>query len=110
MNWKKVDESKLKKLVDYGPGKGYESYHCGRLTVLKSIDAGRIHMSISHQDRYPTWGEIKEAREQFLPMGKFFAMIIPPTKYYVNMHPNCFHLWELREEDEPHLIWISKQM
>lgn len=53
------------------------------------------HLSISCQDRYPTWEEIKDARYSLLPMGITFAQLLPPMNEFVNMHPNCFHLWEL---------------
>ena len=72
----------------------------GVCKVLVSVDAGLWHLSISHRERYPTWDEIKEAREEFLPMDKTFAMFFPPSKEYVNIHPNCFHLWETEGEHE----------
>jgi hypothetical protein len=53
------------------------------------------HLSISCQNRYPTWEEIKDARYSLLPMGLTFAQILPPMNEYTNIHPNCFHLWEL---------------
>ena len=53
------------------------------------------HLSISCRDRYPTWEEIKDARYSLLPMGLTFAQILPPMDQYTNIHPNCFHLWEL---------------
>lgn len=53
------------------------------------------HLSISHPHRWPTWEEILEARETLLPLGLTFAQILPPASEYVNIHPNCFHLWEI---------------
>jgi hypothetical protein len=53
------------------------------------------HLSISCEKRYPTWDEIKDARYTLLPMGLTFAMLLPPMNEYVNVHQNCFHLWEL---------------
>jgi hypothetical protein len=55
----------------------------------------RWHLSISCQDRYPTWEEIKDARYSLLPMGLTFAQILPPMSQFINIHPNCFHLWEI---------------
>ena len=87
-----------------------KAFESGRLKVIKSTDANRLHLSISHQDRYPKWDEIKEARDYFLPPGKIFIMALPPEKYYVNLHKNCFHLWELSEDDEPEICWIIRNM
>lgn len=55
------------------------------------------HLSISCADRYPTWEEIKDARYCLLPMGLTFAQLLPPLDRFVNIHPNCFHLWEFDE-------------
>lgn len=57
----------------------------------------RWHLSISHPLRYPTWDEIKEARYSLLSRTKDFAMILPREGDYVNIHPNCFHLWEIKK-------------
>jgi hypothetical protein len=57
------------------------------------------HLSISCRDRYPTWEEIKDARYSLLPMGLTFAQILPPMNEFVNIHPNCFHLWELDADE-----------
>lgn len=57
----------------------------------------RWHLSISHKDRYPTWDEIKEARERLLSRNKDFAMIFPKPEDYVNIQENCFHLWEIKK-------------
>lgn len=60
-------------------------------------DGNRLwwHLSISRPDRYPNWEEIKDARYALLPMGLTFAQILPPMNEYTNIHPNCFHLWEI---------------
>ena len=55
------------------------------------------HLSISCKDRYPGWNEIKDARYKLLPLGLTFAMLMPPPGEYINIHDNCFHLWEARE-------------
>ncbi|AYO30619.1 hypothetical protein D2962_08275 [Biomaibacter acetigenes] len=67
--------------------------------ILISRDDGRLHLSISHKERYPTWDEIKQARYDLLPRTKDFAMILPKDGEYVNLHPNCFHLWEVKMGD-----------
>lgn len=57
----------------------------------------RWHLSISCKDRYPTWDEIRDARYDLLPDDCTMAMLLPPSREYVNIHPNCFHLHELIE-------------
>ena len=58
----------------------------------------RWHLSISREDRYPGWDEIKDARYALLPVGLTFAMLLPPLNEYVNVHRNCFHLHEIDPE------------
>ena len=53
------------------------------------------HLSISHPTRYPRWNEIKDARYALLPADIWVAQFLPPREHYVNIHPNCFHLWEV---------------
>ena len=53
------------------------------------------HLSISRKTNYPTWEMIKDARYALLPLGLTFAQILPPPNDYINVHPNCFHLWEI---------------
>ena len=55
------------------------------------------HLSISHPDRYPVWDEIRDARYALLPDDVMIAMFLPPMDEYVNVHPNCFQLWEGRK-------------
>lgn len=53
------------------------------------------HISISHESRYPTWEEIKVARYSLIPEGVVMAMLLPPKEEFVNLHPNCFHLYQI---------------
>jgi hypothetical protein len=69
----------------------------GEYLIIISQDMGRWHLSISHPKKYPTWRAIKEARYKFLPKDIYVAMILPPPEEYVNLHPNCFQLWEVND-------------
>ncbi len=76
---------------------GTQAYLMGRCKILVSppIDDGwGWHMSISHPKRYPKWDEIAKARYDLLPTDRVFVMVLPPQEQYVNLHDNCFHLWE----------------
>lgn len=61
------------------------------------------HLSISHRTndnparpgRYPTWDEIQEARERFIPDEVTVAMYLPPKAEWINVHRTTFHLWEV---------------
>ena len=72
-----------------------QSRQFGECYIIVSIDDGKWHLSISHPNRYPTWDEIKKARYKFMPKDITAAMFLPPEKEYINVHPNCFHLWQI---------------
>jgi hypothetical protein len=84
-----------------------KAYYLGQCTVIVAIENERWHLSIANRHRYPTWDEIKEARDLLLPGDIFVAMVMPPKEYYVNLHQNCFHLWEMKDGG---LIEIVKGM
>jgi len=71
------------------------------LGILKSIDntpkwGDLLHISISHKHRYPSWDEIVLLKNHFF--GDMDVMMILPKKEdYVNVHKNCFHLWQTPE-------------
>lgn len=74
----------------------------GHLSVLVGPEPPGWHMSISHRrgvqnrpGRYPTWDEIREARELFCPADTTMAMLLPPLDEYINVHETTFHLWQV---------------
>lgn len=78
-----------------------KQYRMGSLFILvghEETEHGmRWHLSISHPTSYPKWDEIKEARMRYVPHSVTMAMFLPGEQSYVNIHPNCFHLWETKE-------------
>ena len=69
------------------------------LVAIISIDLGRYHMSVSHRDRIPTWGELGDARDALLPKDLFFMLPHPPRRYWVNFNRRVLHLWEMRDPE-----------
>lgn len=66
-------------------------------SIIVSVDAGRWHMSVAHPVRYPMWEELKYFRYKYVPDDVTMGLLFPPLSEYVNVHPNCFHLWEIGE-------------
>ena len=60
-------------------------------------DGGLWHVSVSHPRRLPSWDEMRTAREAMTPDHVTMAFILPPRAQYVNIHPNCLHLWQIKE-------------
>lgn len=69
----------------------------GQLRALLSTDGGRLHLSVSHTTRLPTWDELADARYRFCPDRARMASLLPPRAEWVNHHPRTLHLWELPE-------------
>ena len=83
---------------DLSPAMGFVSYTTDTgCSILQSTDNGLFHLSISHSGRYPTWNEIKQARYELLPDEITMIMYLPPKDEFVNVHKNCFHLWQIKQ-------------
>lgn len=69
------------------------------VTFDDTIHHGKLkHVSISHEQRYPTWEEIKLIRNELFAPYRDVMMVLPREGNYVNVHKNCFHLWQTPEE------------
>ena len=64
--------------------------------VCRTKENGLWHLSISHRSRDLTYEEIKAARYALLPDDVHMAMIFPPKAEFVNLHPYCFHLYQIK--------------
>lgn len=82
-------------LASGGIGGTVRAYMLGDYSVLVSREPTGLHLSIAGRDGYPPWDVIAEARARLLPPDLTFAMILPPMDQYVNIHENCFHLWQI---------------
>jgi hypothetical protein len=52
-----------------------------------------FHVSISREDRYPDWDDLKFVKDIFIGRQGEAIQVLPADRDYVNVHPNCFHLW-----------------
>lgn len=87
---------------------GGEWYTWGDVKAIVSKDDGLWHVLVSLPKRYPTWEEIKSAWYELVPEAEthYGAIVLPPVKEYVNLHQNCFHVYEL-SDGEIHASKIS---
>lgn len=65
-----------------------------QLVTHLSTDDGKLHMSVSHPDRYPTWDEIITIWRWLAGTEVEGVIVLPRGQDYVNFHNNCFHVWE----------------
>lgn len=57
-----------------------------------------LHLSISRNDRLPSWDEMVAVAETIAGADLDMAMIKPRRSDYVNEHEFCLHWWELPVE------------
>lgn len=91
-NWKEFRKDQIGRWYQWGDL---------RVCVGDPQREGCHHISISHPYRYPTWDEIYTARYDFCPHDIDMAIILPKKTEYVNIHPNCFHVHELKPSELP---------
>jgi uncharacterized protein YaaQ len=59
------------------------------------------HVSVSMQDRCPTWDEMCEVKALFWDDEDCVIQYHPPVSQYVNFHPYCLHLWRPTQLEFP---------
>jgi hypothetical protein len=73
--------------------------HEQKLFVIASDMMGWEHVSASREDRCPTWDEMCQVKDMFWGDDDCVIQFHPPKSEYVNMHPNCLHLWRSTDGD-----------
>lgn len=69
----------------------------GKNIVINNED-GLWHLSVAA--KHPLgYFEIKEIRYKFMPNDMQVAQIFPPREQFVNVHHNCYHLFELNDNE-----------
>ena len=64
------------------------------MSIIIAIEDGKWHLSVSAKQPLGYY-QLKEIRYEFLPNDIHVAQIFPPREEFVNVHQNCFHLWEI---------------
>ena len=91
----------------YGPGDDYNGVfdvvlrHKQRVRVIASDGLGWEHVSVSREDRCPTWDEMCQVKDLFWGDEDTVVQYHPPKSQYVNIHKNCLHLWRPTEVPMP---------
>lgn len=77
------------------------AWQFGKLRVIASWGMGWDHVSVSHQDRIPTWEEMCWVKGQFFEPDECVMQLHPPEADYVNNHSRCLHLWRPQDVEIP---------
>lgn len=79
----------------WGDGYSLDNYSGLRMLIdcsMKSDGKWWVHVSVSRKDRAPSHADMCSVKDAFLGVRYAYSVWPPPEKY-VNIHPNCLHLW-----------------
>lgn len=71
---------------------GFFRYKGKNILINKEDDLWHLSVSANHTLGYY---ELKEIRYKFMPNDMQVAQIFPPREDFVNIHKNCFHLFQI---------------
>lgn len=75
-------------------------YKMGKVKALLTLSPEWGYtLSISRNDRYPTWDEVAHLRYELIPDEHIMAMVLPSRDEYINIHNFCFILREIKPDD-----------
>ena len=75
-----------------------DTFRRENLLAIRSRDMGRWHLSVSHRERIPTWGELGDARDALLPADTWMMVPHPPRAFWMNANRRVLHLWEFNDD------------
>lgn len=56
----------------------------------------RWHISVTGHEDVPRWRDLVAIAHRLRP-GVCFVVGVPPRSWWINVHPNCLHLWETKD-------------
>lgn len=91
---------------DWGAGYALGNHDGLRLIIdcsQKDDDRWWIHISVSRAKRTPSHEDMAAAKRAFLG-DRYAYAVYPPRAQYVNIHPNCLHLWSLIDDRDGRIL------
>lgn len=64
-----------------------------RLLVVASSGEGWEHISVSREDRCPTWSEMEFIKRMFFKPDETAMQLHVPADDHISFHPFALHLW-----------------
>lgn len=91
--------------IQHGPFKSNALYLCNGmferhgLRVIASDGDGWDHVSVSKQQRCPTWEEMETVREWFFEDDETIVQFSVPRSQHLNLHQFCLHMWRKQDQE-----------
>lgn len=58
----------------------------------------RWHVSVAGESKPPQWNHLVAVVHHMRP-GVVFAVPLPPLSWWLNEHPHCLHVWEVKDDN-----------
>jgi len=71
------------------------------LKVVASTGMRWDHVSISREDRVPSWEEMEHVKRLFFRDTEWAIEYHVPPNDHINIHPHCLHLWRPQKQRLP---------
>jgi hypothetical protein len=71
------------------------------LRIIADAGQGWDHVSVSIEDRTPTWEEMDRIKRMFFKDKETAVQYHVPVNDHINIHPHCLHLWSPRTRFMP---------
>ena len=75
------------------------AFQIGVLHILASDGEGWDHVSVSTPKKIPTWKQMCQVKALFWGPEDCVIQYHPPSSEYINIHPNCLHLWRQQDKE-----------
>ena len=82
-------------------GDGWVTIRGTIFIVVYSNGGGWDHVSVSNKSRCPSWGEMCIIKDIFFEEEECCVEYHPAKSNYVNIHPNCLHIWKPQNRSIP---------
>jgi len=71
------------------------------MNVIASNGAGWDHVSVSREDRCPTWAEMEFVRSLFFQNDETVMQLSVPREQHISICDTCLHMWRPQHANIP---------
>lgn len=71
------------------------------LRVIAAVGMGWDHVSLSLENRCPTWEEMEFIKRLFFLPTEWAMQLHAPPSQHISIHPYCLHLWRPQKQKLP---------
>ena len=71
------------------------------LKIIGSSGEGWDHVSVSREDRTPTWEEMEWVKRELFDARDCVMQLHVPVAEHKNHHPHCLHMWRPQQAEIP---------